>query len=46
MDERVKRAANFLREDRSGKSLPLQRRSLLGFQPATELRDRNLQRRV
>ena len=45
MDERVERAANFLREDRSGKITSSLAMQFAGFS-ATELCDRNLQRRV
>ena len=44
-DERVERAANFLREDRSGNVTSSLATQLAGFS-AAELRDRNLQRRV
>eukprot|EP00978_Attheya_sp_CCMP212_P038871 scaffold197014_cov31-Attheya_sp.AAC.1 len=45
MDERVERATAFLREDRSGKMTSSLAMQFAGFL-ATELSDRNLQRRV
>jgi hypothetical protein len=45
MDERVERAAAFLREDRSGKMTSSLAMQFAGFSP-TEMSDRNLQRRI